>query len=370
MKLLLTMKLSDRSLWYHISPITKLQKIEDITVIRDTPGPRINKVKYPNPSRYGLTSPYLTIPIKLLQLILSSLLEKPSLIHSYLLFPHGYLAFIAGKLTGKKVGVSLLAGPVELYVLGGSPIGRYAYCRPLPKFNIYNKILLSFLKRFDIITVTGNFSKDFLIGKGIDPEKIFLLPHVVDDRFQPLDFQKEFDVVYIGRLAPVKHVETLILATKEIYKILPSIRVAIVGDGEDRDKLQKLTHSLGLINQIEFVGFQTNTWEWYNRGRVSALSSEREGFPYTVIESIKCGVPPIISNCGDVNDIVKDKWNGIIIPDYNDHHAYADAIIDILSDQDKLKQYSENCLKTLHSKDLISVESAWDKIFEMAYRKN
>lgn len=168
MKLLITMKLSDNSLWNFIFPIANLEDIEKIIVVRDTPGPAIDKVRYVHSS---LHISLLMVPIKLFQLIRLSLIEKPLLIHSFLLFPHGYLAFVAGKLTGRKIGVSLIAGPVETYILGGSPIGKYSYCHPLPRSNILSHFILFILNKFDVITVTGTYTKKFLVGKGIDEKK-------------------------------------------------------------------------------------------------------------------------------------------------------------------------------------------------------
>lgn len=362
MKLLITLKLSDRSLRNHIFPITTLKNVEDITIVRDTPGPDMDKVRYATPSHYGVTSSLLMVPIKLFQLIRSSLVKKPSLVHSYLLFPHGYLAFIAGKLTGRKVGVSLIAGPVETYIFGSSPIGKYAYCSPLPQSNLINRAILSILKRFDVITVTGAYTKKYLISKGIEENRIFILPHVVDERFRPLDIKKDYDVVFVGRLAPVKHVETLIQATARVKKSLPSIHVAIVGDGEERSRLEGLTRALGLTDQIDFVGYQANTWEWYNRSRLSVVTSEREGFPYTVIESLKCGVPVVSSNCGDVCDIVEDAVNGFIISDYQDYDDFAEAIRKVLTHPEHLARYSANALRSVDVLSSHSVESVWEKI--------
>lgn len=370
MDLLVTMKLSDRSLWNHIFPITNLKIVENIILVRDTPGPDMDKIRYVTPSNYRVTASILTVPIKLVQLIWSSLVEKPSLIHSYLLFPHGYLAFIAGKLTGRKVGVSLIAGPVETYVFGGSPIGTYAYCHPLPPSNLLNRAILSVLRRFDVITVTGTYTKNYLIGKGIDENKVFILPHVVDERFRSLDTEKDYDLVFVGRLAPVKHVETLIWATAEVKKYLPSIRVAIVGDGEERSKLEDLTRSLGLADQIDFVGYQTNTWDWYNRSKLSVVTSEREGFPYTVIESLKCGVPVVTSNCGDVCDVVEDSVNGIIVPDYQDYRGFAEAIIELLTHPEDILSYSTNALKSVEALSPSSVESTWEKILSTVVENN
>lgn len=364
MKLLITMKLSDRSVLNHIHPITTLENIERIFLVRDTSGSDIEKVKYIVPSYQRKFSYYIQIPIKLFHLIRLSIIEKPALIHSYLLFPHGYLAFLAGKLTGRKVGVSLLAGPVETYVLGGSPIGKYSYCHPLPKQTILGHLILSILKRFDVITVTGTFTKNYLISKGFEEKKIFILPHFVDDRFQPLHVNKEYDVIFVGRLTQVKHVETLIHAIALVKETLPSIRVAIVGEGEERSYLERLTHSLDLSDQFDFVGFQTNTWEWYNRSKISVITSEREGFPYTVMESLKCGVPVIISNCGDVSDIVINNYNGLRIDGFQDVDSYANSITGLLQDAEKIKIYSKNATMVKYEVSIENCSSKWESILQ------
>ena len=352
MNLIVLMKLSDRSLTNHIFPITKLECIDNITIVRDVPGQDIRKVTYLTPSRFGKTSSVLMVPVKLYYLIHASLREKPALIHSFLLFPHGYLAFC----------VSLIAGPVETYIFGNNPIGKYSYCQSLPQSNILNKLILAILKRFDVITVTGTYTRNYLISKGIDADKIWILPHVVDEHFRPMDLKKDYDLVFIGRLAPVKHVETIVRAISIVKEALPSIKMVIVGDGEERSKLEELTRSLGLTDQIDFAGYQSNTWEWYNRGKISLLTSEREGFPYTVIESLRSGTPVIISNCGDVTDIVKDSFNGRIISDYRDYNAYAEVIIELIKNPDLLDFYSKNCLKSFEHNASVPVENIWEQI--------
>jgi glycosyltransferase involved in cell wall biosynthesis len=362
MKLLMTMKLSNRSMWNHIFPITNLENIEQIIIVRDRLGPDIDKVRYVIPASPGKLPNFLLGPIKLFHLIRLSMIEKPSLIHSYLLFPHGFLGFIAGKITRRTIGISLIAGPVETYSIGSSPIGRYSYCHPLPKLNFLGGIIVSILKKFDVITVTGTYTKNYLVSKGIDGKKIFILPHVVDDRFRPMNINKDYDVVFIGRLAAVKHVETLIKAITRVKEVFPSIRVAIVGDGEKSNYLKELTLSLGLTNEIDFVGFQTNTWDWYNRSRISVVTSEREGFPYTVIESLKCGVPVVSSNCGDVCDILEDSFNGLIVSDYQDYNGFSDAILKLLTHPEDLARYSMNALYSMEVQSFFSVTLVWERI--------
>jgi len=76
MDLLITMKLSNRSLWNHIFPITSLKIVENIILVRDMPGPDMDKVEYVTPSRYGVSSSILLAPIKLLQLLRASLVVE------------------------------------------------------------------------------------------------------------------------------------------------------------------------------------------------------------------------------------------------------------------------------------------------------
>ncbi len=364
------MKLGNKNLKDHVFPISKIKTIESITIVRDHRGPDIEKVRYVSPFLKEDTSPLLTFSLKLYHLVRLALREKPVLIHSYKLFPHGYLAFIAGKLTGRNVGVSLIAGPVETYFFGNTPIAKYPYDRPLPQPSPTSVIRFSILKRFDVITVTGSYTKRFLVDHGVDEGKVFILPHSVDERFRVLGIEKDYDLVFVGRLASVKHIETIIRAVAFVKVSIPSIRLAIVGDGDNKSDLEALVVSLGLTHEIDFVGYQTNTWEWYNRSKISILSSEREGFPFTVIESLKCGVPVISSNCGDIRDIIMDSFNGVIISDYQDYRAFGNAIIRLLKHPDLISEYSSQGLNSVESISSASVEAVWDHMISMISKEN
>jgi glycosyltransferase involved in cell wall biosynthesis len=356
------MKLADRSLEHFIYPITLLKEVEKILLVRDTKGPGMNKVDYYCPPSWSLRFPIVALFFKFLLIIYLSIREKPALIHAYLLFPHAYLAFFTGKLTRRKIGISLIAGPMEIYALGGSPIDKYCYTKPLPKLPLHGKIIKKIVKKFDIITTTGNFTKHFLVHNGIGEHKIFILPHVVDNKFKPIDTRKEYDVVYIGRLAQVKHVETLIKAISVVKEHNPHIRAAILSEGPEKDKLERLSKRLDLVNNIDFVGYQSDIWNWYNKGKIFVLTSEREGFPYAVSEALSCGLPVITSNCGDVCDIIKDGYNGVIINDYQDYQAFAEAIVKLLQNPRLINKYSSNGLKTVEKNGIDKVCNIWNNI--------
>lgn len=367
MKLLITMGLSDRLLEHYIHTITLLEKVSKIIIVRDKKGPKLDKVIYYTPPEWSLKFPILKTIWKFFILIFLSMKEKPIFINSYLLNPHGLVAFIAGKLTNTKIGVTLNAGPVDFYTLERSPIGKYAYSKPLPKISGIGRILVAILKKFDIITVTGSFTKKILIEKGIRKNKIFIMPRVApnafDGRFRPIkNFPREYDVVYVGRLAPVKHVETLIKAISIIRKFNPNIKAAIVGDGPEKNNLEKLSKKLKLDENIIFTGYQAEIWNWHIKGKFSILTSEREGFPYSVVESLCCGVPVIASNCGDICDVIKGGYNGVIIEDYQDYKSFAEAITNLLQNPQIMTTYSVNALKTAEKMNVENATHVWKEI--------
>lgn len=347
---------------YHILPIISLDEVDKITIVRDTKGPNLDKVKYYCPPTWTLKFPIIALLCKFILMVNLSLKEKPELVHGYLMFPHGILAFIVGMVTRRKVGISFIAGPVELYTLGRSPIGEYPYSKPLPPLNFTGKILLHVLNKCDIITVSGSYTKKFLEGLGIKKGKIFILPHIVDSRFKPIDKVKKYDIVLVGRLAAVKHVEILIKSINLLKSKCKDVNVAIVGDGECKTKLENLTRKLDLTKNIFFVGYQSDVWEWYNKGKISILTSEREGFPYSVIEALSCGLPVISSNCGDVSDVLKQGYNGFVIDNYQDYKNFAESIQKLINSPEMLLKYSNNAMKSVRHLTKENVANAWKTI--------
>ncbi|MFW5895307.1 MAG: glycosyltransferase [archaeon] len=362
MKILVTGKLADRNFFYHTYPITLLESVEEIMVVRDTEGIKSNKITYYCPPVWTLKIPPLAFIYKFILMMYLSISKNPSFIYGYLLFPHASLAFLVGKLTNKKVGISLIAGPVELFS-SGSPIDDYSYCDPLPKLNLRAKIFAWILRSSDLVTVTGSYTKDFLTSIGINKEKIFILYHTVDERFKDEDTEKEYDIVYVGRLGKVKHVSTIIKSVKIIKKRISNLRVAIVGDGNCKFELKSLSKKLGVDKNVDFVGYQKNVEDWYNKSKIFVLTSEREGFPYTVIESLKCGVPVITSDCGDVCDLIEDGYNGFFIDNYYDYEAFADKIIEILENDKLLERLSDNSLESIDNINPDNLSIVWKDIF-------
>jgi len=174
--------------------------------------------------------------------------------------------------------------------------------------------------------------------------------------------EKQFTVLYVGRLSWEKRVDRAIQAFKRIQDkmISPNIKLVIVGDGPQKKLLISLARKYNVEKYIEFKGAVSNeeVWKYYLMSDVLILPSEQEGFPRVIIEAFACGKPVLASNICGIPEIVIHNTNGMLI---NNHEEIADCIIKLSSDPDTLKKLAENAEKTY--KSLMSARAKSDEPF-------
>jgi len=102
-------------------------------------------------------------------------------------------------------------------------------------------------------------------------------------------------IVSVGRLVHKKNFDVLIKAIS-IVKRNKEVFLIIVGDGPERDKLQKLVDSLGLNKYVSIVGYRSNPYPIINSADLFVLASKWEGFGMVIVEALALGVPVIASD--------------------------------------------------------------------------
>ena len=107
-------------------------------------------------------------------------------------------------------------------------------------------------------------------------------------------------------------------------------RLVILGEGPDRDGLTALARKLGIADQVDFPGFESNPFASMARARVFVLSSRFEGLPTVLIEAMACGVPVVSTDCpsGPGEILEGGKW-GRLVP-VGDWRSLAQAIVETL----------------------------------------
>ena len=144
------------------------------------------------------------------------------------------------------------------------------------------------------------------IGNFYDAEQIARLSE--ESRTTNLEDLYQYPVlVSTGRLNKEKGLEYVINIFAALKKLLPEIKLVVVGDGPEKEKLISRSNQLGLksSSQLEwtetpdvvFTGNEENVFKFLNKGILYVMNSSSEGFPNGIVEAMLCRVPVASSNC-------------------------------------------------------------------------
>ncbi len=182
------------------------------------------------------------------------------------------------------------------------------------------------VKLFEVnkIVSISEFTSKKLIQQGIEKEKIFLLSPCVDGEFfrphQELDLEGQI-VLTVGRLEASEGYKGYELVMEAIAKLLPEfpeLEYRIVGEGDDRVRLERRVAALGLGGRIKFLGRvkEEDMPRQYSESSVFAMPSKGEGFGIVFLEALACGRPVIFGNEDASSEAAGNgEWGISINPD-------------------------------------------------------
>ena len=141
-------------------------------------------------------------------------------------------------------------------------------------------------------------------------------------------------IVWLGRIDPLKDLETLIRAASIVHGQLPHVRFTLYGKAPRGnewyyDRCLKLRDSLGLQHTVIFAGFAASAAAAYNEGDFALLSSISEGFPYSVVEAMMCGRTVVGTDVGGVSEALEGC--GLVVDPRNPEQMAA-ACLTLLKD--------------------------------------
>ena len=149
------------------------------------------------------------------------------------------------------------------------------------------------------IIAVSEQTRDDLISLGVSAERISVVPNGIDfDRISKVaPSPEELDVVYLGRLIRPKNVDVLLRAAAALKREFPDLRVGIIGDGPERENLEKMARELKLTENVKFFGFIEDFGDiaaLMKSSKVFVIPSTQEGGASIVtLEANACGLPVI-----------------------------------------------------------------------------
>ncbi len=155
---------------------------------------------------------------------------------------------------------------------------------------------------------------------------------------QELGYEDCFVFGMFARLEPVKNHKLLIEATKRVVEENRKIRVAIVGDGSEREALQKLVREAGLDEYVRFFGYMSDVSEMMNVCDANVLTSDREALSISLVEGMTLGKPCITTDAGGTREVVENHRCGEVVP-VGDAEALFEAMLRFSENPDLCLRY-------------------------------
>ena len=167
---------------------------------------------------------------------------------------------------------------------------------------------------------------------------------------------EEILVTFVGRLVPIKRVDLALEAIARARALGAPARLAIIGDGDLRDELERLAHGLGLEDAVAFLGYREDMTEVTAGSEIALLTSDNEGTPVSLIEAAAAGTPAVSTQVGGVEEVVTGD-SGILV-ERNDAAGLAHAIVRLADDPDERARMGN------HARQHVSVRFSVERLLQ------
>ncbi|WP_439483579.1 N-acetyl-alpha-D-glucosaminyl L-malate synthase BshA [Cyclobacterium plantarum] len=227
--------------------------------------------------------------------------EGLDLLHVHYAIPHASAAYMAKQIL-KKQGINI---PVVTTLHGTdiTLVGKDPSYEPVVTFSINESD--------GVTAVSEDLKKDTFLHFDIHTH-IEVIPNFIDlNRFKkqkkehfkkaicPMD---EKLLVHTSNFRKVKRVEDVIRVFFEVRKVIPA-KLLLVGDGPERDKMERLCRQLGTCEDIRFLGKLEAVEEVLSVADLFLMPSEKESFGLAALEAMACEVPLLTSNVGGIPEL-------------------------------------------------------------------
>ena len=271
--------------------------------------------------------------------------ERPHILHTH-----------TAKAGAIARAAALLAGdarpPIVVHTFHGHVLkGYFGPARTA----FFRQVERSLARRSDVLVAVSPEVRDELVAHRIAPLSKFAVIRLgipLEDRLQDpsadLDFRRlygippsAFVIGWVGRMTGVKDTGAVLEIVRATRERGIAAVVCMVGDGPDRERLEQLSHDLGIARASYFVGYQSDVAGYYRLFDVFVLPSVNEGTPVSAIEALASGTPVVANRVGGVPDVVSDGVDGFLV-EPGDVEGAADRLAELASDPELSARLGES----------------------------
>ena len=279
--------------------------------------------------------------------------ENLELLHVHYAIPHAVVALLTQQIlnkSGRQLPIVTTLHGTDITLVGKNPA--------------FAPVVAHSINQSNGVTAVSNYLKDETYRNFEITNEIEVIHNFIDiDRFQKSDkdhFKKaiapdgEKVLTHVSNFRKVKRVGDVIRIFKNVYQHIPS-KLLLIGDGPERQNLEKLCREIGLCHEIRFLGKQDAIEELLAVSDLFLMPSASESFGLAALEAMACEVPVISSNVGGLSELNIHGETGYLC-EVGDVEAMSKFAIDLLQNEElllKLKKQALEQAQTFHIDSIV-----------------
>lgn len=348
----------------HLQPLAASRCCSRLRVVSTYPVPAMANVEAVYPPGWlvrmlGATGARLAVFVAV------GLRYRPDIVGGFHLLVNGLVAVVLARLVGARSMYFCVGGPAE--VIDGGVWSETACFRAMGSPDpVVERRLLRAVASCDHAITMGTRAVEFFRKRGVRTSFHVVSGGIDSSRFSLAGERKTLDIVTVGRLVEVKRIDVYLRAIHLAARQIGQVHAAIVGDGPVRSDMENLAKVLGIADMVHLPGRQTDISGWLNRSRVFVLTSDSEGLSLALMEAMTCGLPAVVSDVGDLADLLEDGVNGYLVP-RRQPEQFAERLVELLRDHRKYERFSNAARRSAMRYETSVTTRRWDEILGWAW---
>ena len=228
-----------------------------------------------------------------------------------------------------------------------------------PRYRKGNRLSYELCDAF--VMLSPHYFSEFANDNKIkDISKLYAIANPCDSASYNSNVPKEKIILVVARLNnQQKRIDRTLQFWKKFHQNGDGWKLVIVGDGADKEMLERMAEKLGL-SDYSFEGHSDTPMDYYTKAMIFMMTSDAEGWGMTLVEAMSMGCVPVAMNCfSALSDIVTDKQNGVIVSK-DDIFGMVTATQYIIAHFNEMSAQAQESVKRF---DVETIANKWENLF-------